>query len=330
MGDRPILEDEKIITCLRETYGLTVTQIEFLPAGYDSYAAVYCVQAGGQPYFLKVKWDTVDAINLLIARCLKEQGLEEVVAPLPTVTSEPWGKIDRFTLILYPYIDGKVGMDVGLSDSQWLQFGGIVKRLHAIQLPPVLLNRVAKEDFVPTRKWDAVVSRLQNEVGTRAFEHPLEKRFAGLWEERRQTIAAIVDRGRELGRMLQSKTPELVLCHADIHTANLLLDSQGKLFVVDWDQPIMSPRERDLMFMLGTEGETLFFQGYGKTEIDLLTMTFYCYTRAMEDIGGFAESVLLMEGSDETKQDSIEWFLGLFGPGGIVELAYELDRKLGI
>jgi spectinomycin phosphotransferase len=83
--------------------------------------------------------------------------------------------------------------------------------------------------------------------------------------------------------LLQDKSLDFVLCHADIHTANLLLDGQGRLFVVDWDQPILAPRERDLMFVtvggFVTEerAETLFFQGYGKTEVDPLTMAYYRY-----------------------------------------------------
>ncbi len=47
MLDKPRLADEKITACLKETYGLTAARLEFLPRGYDAYAGVYRVQAGG-------------------------------------------------------------------------------------------------------------------------------------------------------------------------------------------------------------------------------------------------------------------------------------------
>jgi spectinomycin phosphotransferase len=42
-----------------------------------------------------------------------------------------------------------------------------------------------------------------------------------------------------------------VLCHADLHTWNVLVDGDGRLWLVDWDEAILAPRERDLMFLVG-------------------------------------------------------------------------------
>ena len=43
------------------------------------------------------------------------------------------------------------------------------------------------------------------------------------------------------------------------------------MFIVDWDDTLLAPKERDLMFVLGeetieTREEQLFFNGYGKCE----------------------------------------------------------------
>src|SRR5439155_26308318 len=108
MLEKPDLPDEKIIACVRDSYGVSVIEIEFLPLGYDNYAGVYRVTADdGQPYFLKAKQDTVFEASVSIPRFLKKQGIEEVVAPLPTTTGELWGTVDQFTLLLYPFIDGQ-------------------------------------------------------------------------------------------------------------------------------------------------------------------------------------------------------------------------------
>jgi spectinomycin phosphotransferase len=335
MLEKPRIKDEKIIACLRNSYGLTVTGLEFLPLGYDSYAGVYRVQANGQTYFLKVKGDAVEELSVRLPRYLKEQGIEQVVAPLPTITQELWGKVDHFTLILYPFIEGKSGWGAGLADSQWIEFGTVLKKLHATRLPPDLLSRMPQETFVPHPKWMAVVRQLQAAVGNEVYDNPWEQQLAAFWMDHYHEIGAIVDRAEQLGRMLQDQSADCVLCHADIHTANLLLDAQGKLFVVDWDQPVLAPKERDLMFVavggFVTEerAETLFFRGYGQTEIDPLTMAYYRYTRVVEDLGGFAERVFAMDASDATKQDSVEWFMAQFEPGSVLEAAYKLMDQVG-
>ena len=46
----------------------------------------------------------------------------------------------------------------------------------------------------------------------------------------------------------------LVLCHADLHAWNVLLDTDRQLWLVDWDETILAPKERDLMFVVGGIG----------------------------------------------------------------------------
>jgi spectinomycin phosphotransferase len=105
---------------------------------------------------------------------LKEQGWSRSF-PLPTNTQQPWSKIDPFTLILYPFIEGKSGWKVGLSDSQWVAFGAVLKRLHSLRLSPDLLNRIAKETFVPHPKWTTTVKQLHAAVHSQVHDQPYEK-----------------------------------------------------------------------------------------------------------------------------------------------------------
>ena len=134
------------------------------------------------------------------------------------------------------------------------------------------------------------------------------------------------------GEMLQDKSPDFAVCHADIHLANVLVDAKDKLHVVDWDQPILAPRERDLMFvtvggfMTDLRDERSFFRGYGETEIDPVVMAYYRYERAMQDLAEFADDVFLGDRSDATRQDSINRFMAQFSPGGLVEAAQKLDH----
>jgi hypothetical protein len=41
------------------------------------------------------------------------------------------------------------------------------------------------------------------------------------------------------------------LCHSDIHAGNILIDVNDDFYIVDWDNPILAPKEHDLMFIGG-------------------------------------------------------------------------------
>lgn len=331
MREKPNLRDDKILACLREQYNLAVTELTFLPLGFDSAVGVYRVQAAdGQQYFLKVRRGPVAESALRVARFLKDQGIAQVVAPLATPAGRLWEQVEQFTLVLYPFIEGKSGMDVGLSDRQWTEFGMALHKLHTTRLPPELASQVRVEDFVPNPSSAAVIRDLQATTHERASEHPTEQALFAFWREKREVIGQVLERAEALGRQLREKAPEMVLCHADIHTANTLLTEDRRLFIVDWDQPIFAPKERDLMFVIDdvvgdSRTTACFFQGYGETEVDALTLAYYRYEWAVQDIGAFAAQVLEEGGSDQSKQEGLHWFKVQFGPGNSVDTARVLD-----
>lgn len=69
--------------------------------------------------------------------------------------------------------------------------------------------------------------------------------------EHRATIRRLADRAEALGQKVQEKSSEFVLCHSNIHSGNVMINEYDSLFIVDWDDLIMAPKERDLMFIGG-------------------------------------------------------------------------------
>ena len=108
----------------------------------------------------------------------------------------------------------------------------------------------------------------------------------------------------QLALEMQQQPLDFILCHGDIHGWNLLIDNNGALYMVDWDTLVFAPKERDLMFIgagLGNSGytpqeeETMFYQGYGKTDINQTALAYYPYERIIEDIAVFCEQIFLSE-----------------------------------
>ena len=90
MLEKPDIQDDRLIDCLRQSYGLDIKQLEFLPLGNDPAAWVYRFHAeSDSDYFLKVKKGAIKAASVQVPRHLKDQGIDQVVAPLYTGSQRP-------------------------------------------------------------------------------------------------------------------------------------------------------------------------------------------------------------------------------------------------
>jgi spectinomycin phosphotransferase len=332
MREPPVdLPDETLRTALAARYGLAVAELTFLPLGHDSSAWVYRVRtADGTPYFLKARRRVTNPSSLLVPRYLHDQGVGQVIAPLPTMTQTLWTEAEGYALIVYPFVAGTTGMDHGMAPRQWIDYGAILRQIHATPIAPDLAPIMRRESFVPAEA--ETVQQLDGHLGGRTFADPSAQALATFWHERRDDIHTLVERAEDLGRRLARTAPAFVLCHADIHTANVLLDAGGQVWIVDWDETLLAPKERDLMFVMGggisralvgPREEELFFQGYGATTVDPLALAYYRYAWAVSDIGAYgAEVVFRPDLGPVTRRAGVDLFMSLFKPGNIVTLAF--------
>ncbi len=174
----------------------------------------------------------------------------------------------------------------------------------------------------------------QQQVEQTAFAEPVAAETAALMRARRAEISHIVRRAEQLARSLQKRRLEYVLCHSDVHVWNLLISAGGELYIVDWDNPILAPKERDLMFIGGgvspaqtsAIGEALFYRAYGPTQVDQLALAYYRYERIVQDISEFCQQLLSTATGGEDRQQSYGYFASTFLPGNTLEVALQTDR----
>lgn len=134
-----------------------------------------------------------------------------------------------------------------------------------------------------------------------------------------------------LGGQLRGRLLRDVLCHGDAHTANVLIDPDGQVWLIDWDDAVLAPQERDLMFVVhgvladapvSDREQSWFFEGYGPAELDPVRLGYYRCSGALQDLGGFAAVVLDdRQHSSEERAHALTNFRSLLWPSGIVELA---------
>jgi len=337
MFDRPPITDDQIVATLRDRYAIRLTGLAFLALGHDAHAWTFRASTDRGDLFVKIR-RRVDDARLRLVRFLHDQGLEAVVAPIAISDGDVSVAIDDLHLIAYPFVEGRLAAEVGLDDDQWVEYGRIVGALHSTRLSPELAATLAREQFRPN--WTAQFERVRAGVNAYRGGDSVRGQLVDFWQSNRDGIEGLADRAQALGRSLasghaNSRTADLfVPCHGDIHTHNLLVEPNGALRVIDWDEALLAPRERDLMFVMGSPiglapGErelALFTGGYGPLDVDAQRLAYYHVDWAVQDMAGYAEQALLDDIGPESRGYALERFLSIFEPGGEVEVAHRFDR----
>lgn len=326
MLEKPQLSDSKIISVLRKEYGLDRVQLTFLPLGADPNAAVYRVDSDDS-YFLKVKRGNLDNF-VALPKFLKDRGLQQVLAPLATKSNDTWVNVSGFHLLLYPFVKGKNGFESELQGQQWISLGSALSQLHSVALPPNFSKNIRRESFSPI--WRHRVNNFLRQAPARN-EDDISTELLALLDDKANEIRHITNRAEELSLVLKSRSLEHVLCHADIHAGNILTTATGELYLVDWDNPILAPKERDLMFVGGGVGgiwnraaeSALFYQGYGEVKLGLPALSYYRYERIVEDIVVTCEEILSVAEGDDDRKESLRSLKNQFLPDNVVTIAHK-------
>jgi spectinomycin phosphotransferase len=144
-------------------------------------------------------------------------------------------------------------------------------------------------------------------------------------------VLDLVERTERCVQTLQAHSPGFVLCHSDLHAGNILIAPNGAFYLVDWDNPILAPKERDLMYAGGgqfgeartpQQEEVLFYRGYGEVQIDSNALAYYRYERIIEDIAVYCEQLLLSSDGGADREQALRYLMSNFQPNGTIEIAY--------
>ena len=330
MLEPPPLADSAMQAVLRADYGIADAALTFLPIGNDAASFVYRVDAvNGASHFLKARSGAgFSASSLTVPFFLHSQGIPHVMAPLPTAGRALWVEVQGFALSLHPFVDARTATDAGLTLTDWHALGATLRQIHASHLPVELAKSLPQETFTPSRRH--VLDELAGLPGTLVFDDPLQAALAEFWRGRQKLIQTVIERADSLGAELRREALPRVLCHADLHTWNVLVDSARQMWIVDWDEVILAPKERDLMFVVGGIGRGLvkpaetrsFLAGYGVSTIDPRALAYYRFAWAVQDMAAYAEQVCLARGVGEpSRRAALQGFVDMFEPGNMVDIA---------
>lgn len=325
-----------IIDALKNKYGLKITNLILLPFGADRAASVYKAETRGKDsYFVKLKHGHYSDISVKLLTFLAESGIQQVIPPIKTINDELAQQNSDLTIIVYPFVNGQNGFNCDLTQDQWVILGKALRHVHQLHIPPSIKDQIRKENYSHT--WQETVRSLVdiNEGDQRGDEISLKLKMFLM--EHKLIIHRLVNRAETLSKVIQKQTSEFVLCHSDVHGGNILIDESGAIYIVDWDEPIMAPKEHDLMFIGGGVAnvwnnsweEEFFYKGYGETNINKTILSYYRHERIVKDIVEYGKALLLTSsGAKEDRLEMYKQFMAMFETNGVVDIAFKTDEDL--
>ncbi len=312
--------DAQIITELRESYGLSIKSLQFVPFGEASWCYTATNDAANV-WFVKILRHKLHQPSVAVPEFLYEKlGYHFVIPPLANHQCMLWGKIAEHDVMVYPYLRGKTVMD-DASFEWWQEIGNIFALLHSTELPGDVVRTLQIEDFVPP--WGQKAKRVVAYASTSGLIGT-SRELAHFIQSKEQEIQAILARTEELGNLLREEKPELVLCHADPNQSNIFVTNENEIVLIDWDGVMLAPRERDLMFFTGKD-QNQFMSGYDNNQhfnINALAIAYYKYEWVVQEIGDYGMQIFFSDVDDITKQHALREFYKLFAYGDVVQDAY--------
>ncbi|HAT1819810.1 TPA: aminoglycoside O-phosphotransferase APH(9)-Ia [Legionella pneumophila] len=325
------IPDQQLIKLLKVYYGIDIHAVQLIVGGADMNAFGYKADSESNSYFVKLKYGHHDEINLSIIRLLHDSGIKEIIFPIYTRDAKLFQQIDHFKIIVYPFIDAPNGFTQNLTEKQWQQLGKVLRQIHETSVSTVIQQRLRKETYSP--KWREIVRSFYNKIGFDDSDDQITADFKSFFNQKIDSIHRLVDSSEELSQKIQPDLDKYVLCHSDVHAGNVLVVNEESIYIIDWDEPMLAPKERDLMFIGGGIGNVwnkhheidYFYEGYGKTNVDKIILSYYRHERIVEDIAVYGQDLLSRDQNDESRLESFKHFKSMFDPNNVVEIALSSD-----
>ena len=294
--------------------------LEYLAVGFgshhwragDAFVTVDDLAAGFQ-----AGADAGDAFTALVraystAAALRDAGgLEFVLAPLRDDEGTLIRRVsERYAVSVTPFVEGTAGSwgPYGSKDER-RRMGELLGRLHAAGAVVPADLPLRDELTIPSRAaLEEALSSTSASWGAGPYAEATRALLAPRAGELRERLAAYDADAARVG----ARAGGWVVTHGEPHRANVLVDTNGRLLLIDWDTTRVAPRERDLWLVLDDEltGWDEYAAVMGDASLDLEALGVYRRWWDLADIAGFVADLRAVKDENE---NAAAIFAGLRG-----------------
>jgi spectinomycin phosphotransferase len=298
-------------------YGLTDVHIQPAPRG--SVAETYTVRlpasAGAESlrYFAKFipisRYSANLEASLPVLVELHRLGVTKLNIPTPTLDGKLSITLEAHVFVLLSYIDG-----ISTFEYDFAQFVAGLAHVHSVT--PQVQSPIKREGFGIAVK-DDLFARL-NQVWTRSMRGEIQADTQSLLLQYRAELLNDFARLEQLATAFARNADalDMVITHGDA-PRNVIEAPDETLYLIDWDDLLLAPRERDLWFHLGKVGgeyyadsETLlkvYRQTFPDYQINWHAYDYYLLLRYFEDLEFLILNIIAEDSTDETRRSNFRW-----------------------
>ena len=275
-------------------------------------SAEYAVKVGVGP----------ERVGFAVAAALAQRGIAGINSPLRTRTGETTVRDADVWITVQPWLIGESLDADAVPSSTWTALGRLLAEVHRCPLDALPTDlRTERYDH---RRVTADFRRT-NATMRRAPADGLAAELAHAWSQAipdGDSLPALVDR---LAPMAAAGAGPVVLCHADPHLGNVIVGPDREPWLIDWDDAVVAPVERDLLFHLGGWGslgatdvtqQAAFVDGYGPMQPDPVRLRYFRAVRLMEDLADWAAEAADPGLPEDRRRRALDIVVGIVGATG--------------
>lgn len=345
-GVQPDTARSRLSVWVQKDFALNVVSLDAVAHGADEAAELWCATcADGTRYAVKLT-DGGTPAGLLVTAHLAAHSVAGIAAPLRNRDDRLWSEHEGRRLAVVPWVSDERALNSFMTREHWSAFGALLARVHATRVTAALRQSLPTEAHTHERAVSVVrfVDLSLQSIGEGAGEaegvaDPLIRSLAQGWRAAACIVSTLVEQADDLGCSLRARQARGVVCHGDPHLGNVLIGGDERVWLIDWDDAVLAPRERDLMFVIGgvlafapvrPVEQSWFFDGYGEVDLDPTRLAYYRCARALEDLADPAAQVLdTGRHSQSERTEALAIVQGVLSPTGLVNLAMRSLRDLG-
>lgn len=335
MADGPTTA--QVTAWVHDDFDLVLDDVRRIDTGGDTSARVWRAgTAGGE---VAVKWTGGGSVaGVAVPARLAASGVHGVAAPRVAADGRPWSERDGRRLTVVPWLDAPDGIATTPDERHWTAFGRLLAATHTLPVEAALQAHVPHHLDV-----DAATVRTARERHERlhrlAADHPdvdaTAEQVLARWRQVTSDVELLLAAADALTPQLHDRPA--VVCHGDAHVGNLLVGDGGQVWLIDWDDAVLAPPERDLLFVLDgvlpfapvTDAQqTAFVAGYGPLDADPVGLTFQRCVRALEDLTELAHDAVDRSLDVAVRREAADLVDGVLSETGLVLPAVAAVRDL--
>lgn len=307
MLTEPNIDKKTIQFTLENNYNIEIGNLSFIQGGEASWD--YKVEAKDRKiYFLKIHKGLSDHEKRfeLMYRLYKNCGIRNITHPIKTQNGELVVQLNNYPCALFNFISGSNAAQKPLDEKQRFALGELLGRIHKAK--EIIGDFSLREDF-EYENIGRFLELLRKVASFFSYSSQFKKETSKLLLQNEEKILEQIKNLEKLNKILLNQNLDFVICHGEPRDWNTVVSEDGQIFLIDWDDCLFAPKEKDLNFI---KDDPIKLDGYksivGELSLNKEVISYYGLEWNISGIDYGSNSIFYSNSNDIQNQHFLEEF----------------------